>query len=161
MNVAFDAIVALPCAAVGIRLRDDRVAGVSFLPPGTPEHAPVHPVALRACAQIRAYAADPASPFDLPLHVEGTAFRRRVWQAVAGIPPGDTRTYADLAALAGGTARAVGQACGDNPLPLLVPCHRVVAARGLGGFAHRSDAATTDVKRWLLAHEGRAAFALR
>ena len=66
----------------------------------------------------------------------------------------------EIAGELGSTARAVGQACGDNRLPLAIPCHRVVAASGLGGFAHRTDRGMLDVKRWLLAHESRAVFAL-
>jgi len=156
----FDVVLTLPCAAVGIRVRGDAIAEISFLPAHTPARPPSTDLAAQAREQIRAYADDPSHPVDLPLSIEGSDFQRRVWAAIARIPSGVTRTYGELAAELGSTARAVGQACGDNRLPLAIPCHRVVAAHGMGGFAHRTDRVMLDVKRWLLAHEGRPVFAL-
>jgi methylated-DNA-[protein]-cysteine S-methyltransferase len=156
----FDAVLTLPCAAVGIRVRAVAIAEIAFLPFDTPDRPPSNGLAARACEQIRAYADDPARGIDLPLAIEGSEFQRRVWAAIARIPSGATRTYGELAEELGSMARAVGQACGDNRLPLAIPCHRVVAARGLGGFAHRTDRLMLDVKRWLLAHESRPVFAL-
>jgi methylated-DNA-[protein]-cysteine S-methyltransferase len=161
MSVApYDAVVPLPCAAAGVRVRGDAVLDICFLPADTPPRAPANPVAARAFEAIRAYLDDPTRSIDVPLAIEGSAFQRAVWAAIARIPSGATRTYGDIARELGSTARAVGQACGDNRLPLAIPCHRVVAAQGLGGFAHRTDDAMVTVKRWLLAHESRAAFAL-
>ena len=80
----------------------------------------------------------------------GTPFQRRVWDATCGIPPGETASYAAIARTAGGSARAVGQALGANPIPILIPCHRVVAARGAGGY---SGGGGVDTKRFLLALE--------
>ncbi|MBS1146921.1 MAG: methylated-DNA-(protein)-cysteine S-methyltransferase, partial [Proteobacteria bacterium] len=80
-------------------------------------------------------------------------FQKRVWRALMEIPAGHPTTYGALAKQLGTAARAVGQACGSNPLPILVPCHRVVAANGLGGFMHSASGAPLDVKTWLLAHE--------
>ena len=156
----FDAVASLPCAAVGIRVRAAAIAEIVFLPLDTPGRPPSSSLAARACGQIQAYAADPARPIDLPLAIEGSEFQRRVWAAIARISAGATRTYGELAEELGSTARAVGQACGDNRLPLAIPCHRVVAARGIGGFAHRTDRVMLDVKRWLLEHESRPLFAL-
>jgi methylated-DNA-[protein]-cysteine S-methyltransferase len=156
----FDAVLSLPCAAVGIRVSEAAITEIVFLPLDAPSRPPVNDLAARACDQIRAYVGDPARPIDLPLAIEGSAFQRRVWAAIARISSGSTRTYGDLAGELGSTARAVGQACGDNRLPLVIPCHRVVAARGMGGFSHRTDRVMLDVKRWLLAHESRPVFAL-
>ncbi|HEX9181099.1 MAG TPA: methylated-DNA--[protein]-cysteine S-methyltransferase, partial [Burkholderiales bacterium] len=90
----------------------------------------------------------------LPLRAAGTDHQRRVWSALAAIPVGQTLSYGELAGTIGSSARAVGQACGANPLPLLVPCHRVVARDGgLGGFMGRRDGFALSVKRWLLEHE--------
>ena len=94
--------------------------------------------------------------FDLPFVPSGTPFQLRVWHALMNIPAGQSTTYGALAKQLGTAARAVGQACGSNPLPILIPCHRVVAAHGLGGFMHASSGAPLDVKSWLLAHERRA-----
>jgi methylated-DNA-[protein]-cysteine S-methyltransferase len=85
----------------------------------------------------------------------GTPFRQRVWQLLSRIPPGQTRTYGDVARELGSSARAVGQAVGDNPIPIVIPCHRVIAADGsLGGFNHSRSGYSLDIKRWLLFHEG-------
>lgn len=156
-----DAVIdLLPCAAVGLRVDAGAVTDIRFLPPGTPLRAPTAPAAVRACEALRAWLDDPTRPIELPLAVDGSEFQRRVWAAIARIPSGRTRTYGELAAELGSTARAVGQACGDNRLPLAIPCHRVTASRGLGGFAHHSDGPILAVKRWLLAHESRATFSL-
>lgn len=154
------AVLSLPCAAAGIRVRGDAISEICFLPAATPARAAANRIAADACEQIQAYLDDPARTIDLPLAIDGSAFQRRVWDAICRIPSGATRTYGELAAELGSTARAVGQACGDNRLPLAIPCHRVVAANGMGGFAHRTDSAMLNVKRWLLAHESRAVFAL-
>lgn len=102
-------------------------------------------------ALTRVLAGRPAGPLP-PLDESGTAFQRSVWRALRGIPPGQTRTYTEVARALGrpaGTARAVGQACGANPIPVLTPCHRVLAAGGrLGGFS-----AGLEWKRRLLAGE--------
>ena len=84
---------------------------------------------------------------------DGTAFQRRVWQAIAQIPSGSVMSYQALAHKVGSGARAVANACGANPLPILIPCHRVVAARGWGGFMQGSPEGLA-IKRWLLQHEG-------
>ncbi|MFL5286014.1 MAG: methylated-DNA--[protein]-cysteine S-methyltransferase [Rhodopila sp.] len=88
--------------------------------------------------------------FDLPLAPAGTSYRKAVWQALCTIPYGETRTYVDIARIAGGSPRSVGQANGRNPTPLIIPCHRVVATGHLGGY---SGGDGLDTKRWLLALE--------
>ena len=104
--------------------------------------------------QLGRYFADGQGTFDLPLALAGTQFQRRVWSLMRAIPPGETRTYGSIAGELGSAARAVGQACRANPLPIVVPCHRVVGAKGLGGFAGDTSGRKLEVKRWLLRHEG-------
>lgn len=104
--------------------------------------------------QLRAYFDDGSMRFDLPLALIGTPFQQRVWALLQTIPPGETRTYGAVAHVLGSAARAVGQACRANPCLLVVPCHRVVAAQGLGGFSGDVSGRQIAVKRWLLAHEG-------
>jgi methylated-DNA-[protein]-cysteine S-methyltransferase len=108
------------------------------------------PLLRRAVEQLNAYFDGALRDFDLPLAPAGTPYRQRVWQALCAIPYGQTRSYADIAAVAGGSARSVGQANGSNPIPLLIPCHRVVATAHLGGY---SGGDGLETKRWLLALE--------
>lgn len=111
------------------------------------------PLLCRARAQLQAYFDGDPSGFTLPLAPAGTPYRRRVWSALCRIPRGATRTYGEIAAETGGSARSVGQANAANPIPVLIPCHRVVAGErrggepGLGGYSGLGGIAT---KRWLL-----------
>jgi len=97
--------------------------------------------------QLQAYFDRQRVAFDLPLAPHGTQYRRRVWAALCAIPAGQTRTYGEIAGIVGGSARSVGQANGSNPIPVLIPCHRVVASGGLGGY---SGGDGLDTKRLLL-----------
>ncbi len=105
----------------------------------------------RAREQIEAYLDGELQTFDLPLAPAGTPYRQKVWAALCAIPYGAVRTYAEVAVVAGGGSRSVGGANGANPIPILIPCHRVVAARGLGGF---SGGDGLETKRRLLQVEG-------
>ncbi len=149
----FDAIVRMPVMQVGIRTREGRIVEIRYLDTATRLVSPQNPLAERAARELERYAADPDFEFDLPLAPAGSAFQRCVWQAMRRIPRGRTRTYGELARALASAPRAVGQACGANPYPIVVPCHRVVAASGIGGFAHHTGGFHVDVKRWLLRHE--------
>jgi methylated-DNA-[protein]-cysteine S-methyltransferase len=149
----FDVIVAFPRMKVAVKTRAGQVAEIRYLRPAVPSKSPCNALAERAARQLERYREDPDVRFDLPLLIEGTPFQRRLWEALCAIPRGKTLTYGELARRLGGEARAVGQACGDNRLPIVIPCHRVVAANGLGGFAHATGGYLLEAKRWLLAHE--------
>ena len=155
MNASsYQAIVAAPGFALGVRCNEEEVIEIEFLE-SRPELAPANPLAAETVRQLRAYLADPAFAFGLPLRPAGTTFQRRVWEQIAGIPLGQTQTYGQLARNLKNAPRAVGQACGANPFPLVIPCHRVVATGGgLGGFDRHGGGFLLDVKRWLLRHEG-------
>ena len=103
--------------------------------------------------EILAYLQRPHQAFSLPAQLAGSAFQQKVWLAIYAIPLGQTRTYSELAAQLQSGPRAVANACGANCLPLAIPCHRVVAKNGLGGFM-RGDKNGLSIKRWLLSHEG-------
>jgi methylated-DNA-[protein]-cysteine S-methyltransferase len=128
--------------------------GITFLAPDSMELLPRTASAKEVCVQLGAYFSDVDFQFDLPLKLSGTAHQLKVWQAMRNIPRGQVRTYGELAALLQSSPRAVGQACGSNPIPVVIPCHRVVSKAGLGGFMHRADDGALDIKRWLLTHEG-------
>jgi methylated-DNA-[protein]-cysteine S-methyltransferase len=149
----FDVIVAFPRMKVAVKTRGEQVAEICYLPPSTPLISARNRLAEEAAHQLERYREDADARFDLPLLVEGTPFQRRLWDALCAIPRGKTLTYGELAQRLGAEARAVGQACGDNRLPIVIPCHRVIAANGIGGFAHATSGYLLEAKRWLLAHE--------
>ena len=160
----FDAVIDFPKMKVAVKTRDERVVEIRYLPLSAKTVSPRNALAARAASQLERYREDPDTQFDLPLLIEGTALQRAVWQAMCAIPRGRTRTYGELAreleAAHFATPRAVGQACGDNRLPIVIPCHRVVAADGIGGFGHSTGGYLLEAKRWLLTHEA-PAFELR
>lgn len=120
-------------------------------PPAAPPAG--DPLARRVSAAVEAYFHHGRWPTDLPIAPTGTPFQRKVWDCLRRIPPGRTRSYGDIAQELGSGARAVGNACRANPLLLLIPCHRCVAANGRGGFAGHTRGRWPDIKDWLLLHE--------
>ena len=160
----FDVIVEFPKMKVAVLTREERVVEIRYLPSSVEVKPPANALAALAAKQLERYREDPDARFDLPLAIEGTALQRAVWEAMGAIPRGRTRTYGELAreleAAHLATPRAIGQACGDNRLPIVIPCHRVVAADGIGGFGHSAGGYLLEAKRWLLMHEA-PAFELR
>jgi methylated-DNA-[protein]-cysteine S-methyltransferase len=152
----FAAIVEAPFGAVGIRTEPGIVREMVYLPRNFNEKPPADALAERATRQLERYFADPDFRFDLPLAEVGTAFQRRVWDVISSIPRGEVLTYGQVAKAIRSAPRAVGQACGANWFPLVIPCHRVTASGGLGGFSNHDDETGfhLGVKRWLLKHEG-------
>lgn len=142
---------ASPLGWLRIEAGDDAVTGVWFCSRREGRDRP-GPLARAAQEQLAEYFEGARRTFTLPLQPQGSPFQRQVWAAMQGIPYGHTRSYKSIAAALGdaGALRAVGQASGQNPLPILIPCHRVVgsdgALRGYGGGRWR--------KEWLLRHEG-------
>ena len=153
-DLRFDAVVRAPFGGIGVRVGDGTVTELVYVPPSVVPAAARSGLARRTALQIEAYLADAAFRFDLPLALRGSEFQQRVWDVIAAIPAGSTLTYGDVARRIRSAPRAVGQACGANWFPLVVPCHRVLAAGGIGGFArHGGGGFHLDVKRWLLRHE--------
>lgn len=138
-----------PTGAFTIREQDGAITGAGW----QDGHDDDTPLLRRAADQVTAYFAGNLKVFDLPLNVHASETQRRVCAAIAAIPFGHTRTYGEIAEELDLPAQAVGQGCGGNPIPLLIPCHRVLAANGLGGF---SGTHGVESKIWLLRHEGAA-----
>ena len=139
-----------PVGPLTITAEDDAITAVDFGAGGGP--CPNGGVLAEAARQLTEYFDGARRAFELPLTPHGTPFRLKVWEAMQAIPYGETRSYGDLARDLDSAPRAVGGACGANPIPLIIPCHRVVGAGGtLGGF---SGGAGCDTKRQLLALEG-------
>ena len=138
-----------PLGPLTVAARDGAIVALRF--GGSARWGPADGVLDEAARQLDEYFAGARRAFDLPLAPAGTPFRRRVWQALRTIPWGRTRSYGAVARALGTAPRAVGGACGANPIPIIVPCHRVVAADGgLGGY---SGGEGCDTKRRLLEHE--------
>ncbi len=121
-----------PLGRLLVEADDDAVTALHW---SGPKLEPTTPVLREAVAQLEAYFAGTLTQFDLPLAPAGSPFQQQVFAAMRAIPHGQTRTYGDLADAIDGFAQAVGQACGANPIPVIIPCHRVLAADGLGGYS--------------------------
>ena len=144
-----------PAFSIGIRCDSDQVIGIHYLPPRD-QRPPDGLLGMETVRQLQAWLKNPHFVFGLPLAPAGTHFQRRVWRAIADIPTGETRSYGQIAGQMDSGPRAVGNACGANPYPIIVPCHRVIAAdHGLGGFARQHGGLLLEIKRWLLWHEQR------
>lgn len=151
---AYQAIIATPLGRVAIRMAGDAVSALDYLPADTPEQPPTNAATQGVIEQLEAYFRDSRYSFRVPLAPVGTAFQRKVWEALQAIPPGTVLTYGELARQLDTAARAIGGACRSNPIPILIPCHRVVGRQGLGGYAGEVTGDPLAIKRWLLRHEG-------
>ncbi len=148
------AIIACEGFCLGVFCDESHLTQIRFLA-SCAEIAPQNALAEKVCAQLCAYLKNPKAKFDLPLLMKGSDFYRAVWRAIAHIPYGQTQSYGQIAQAIKNAPRAVGQACGANPFPVIVPCHRVITSDGkLGGFARNTGGFLLETKRWLLAHEG-------
>ena len=153
----YSARLAAPFAVLGIRTAGELLYGIDYLPKAAATLDPIDRFAARVGRQLERYLDDPEFRFDLPFEYRGTTFQCKVWRAIASIPSGRTLTYVGVARQLGTAPRPVGGACGANRIPLVIPCHRVVAADGIGGFMHSRRGPGIEIKRWLLRHEGVAA----
>lgn len=157
MGERYDVVVASPVGWLGVRCEGGELAALDILgerPAGSPAAGCV---ATDVAAALEAYFRGDLGALDrLPVRLAGTAFQRRVWERMRQIRAGETLSYGALARELGTSPRAVGGACRANPVPLAVPCHRVVGAAGLGGYSGARGGDWLDKKRWLLEHEGAA-----
>jgi methylated-DNA-[protein]-cysteine S-methyltransferase len=152
----YSGVIDTPLGPVGVTWKDRVLTGVDLEPRNFEESAERLPSFVTQ--QLDAYFREGSASFDLPVALSGTPFQRRVWAVLRSIPSGRTLTYGEIARKLGTSARAIGGACRANPCPIVVPCHRVVAAKGLGGFAGDTSGRKLEAKRWLLRHEGNREF---
>ena len=155
----WDAVIAAPFGRLGIEteLVDGSlmVSQICYLPKTTTLQRPRTALAKEVERQCKDYFSHPDSQFELPLKPTGTLFQQKVWCEITHIARGEVLTYGVIAKKIHSAPRAVGQACGANRYPLIVPCHRIVSATGIGGFAHQDgEGFHRSVKTWLLRHEG-------
>jgi methylated-DNA-[protein]-cysteine S-methyltransferase len=150
----FQFVLGSPIGPVGVTVSQERVDRVEFLDARSKPYSADAPFAAEAAAHLTDYFSGRCLEISLPLNLQGTDFQKRVWLLLAKIKPGEIRTYGDIAKELDSSPRAVGNACRSNPVPIIIPCHRVVSASGIGGFAGATSGRHLDAKRWLLAHEG-------
>lgn len=149
----YAAIWSGPTGRFGIAIADDFVTRIDRVEPG-PERSSGHPLAVEVVRQLGAWSEDPRHRFDLPLAPAPTPFQRLFRVALCAVPVGEVVTYGELARQLASAPRAVGGACGANPLAIVVPCHRVVAADGIGGYGRDPEGGSAvEYKRWLLEWE--------
>jgi methylated-DNA-[protein]-cysteine S-methyltransferase len=150
MNTLTTLTLDSPVGCLALRARDDDIVALDWVDEMTPR--PNIPVLNEAARQLDAYFAGTLTAFDLPLKPDGTLHQKKVWDDMMTIPYGGLRSYGDMAMAIGSSARAVGTACGKNPIPIIVPCHRVIATGGgMGGYSGRGG---LETKRALLILEG-------
>ena len=153
-EVEYQACMPFSAISLGIRCSNSALLGIDFLPHDAPVIAPANAFAHHICRILNDYLQQPSQALDVDLIAHGTAFQQRVWQEIRRIPMGHTITYGELAKRIRSGPRAVANACGANRIPLIIPCHRVVASNGIGGFMQGMRNYALHIKRWLLSHEG-------
>lgn len=147
------ASIITPVGEIGIQCTETQLLSACFLPTTGRNIAPESPFAKAVCQQLKHYFADPKHKFQVPLHLAGTALQQSIWQFLISIPSGVTMTYGEVAAKLGTHPRVIGQACRANPVLIIVPCHRVLAVQGLGGYCGSTKEEGLNRKRYLLQHE--------
>jgi methylated-DNA-[protein]-cysteine S-methyltransferase len=154
-------IAMVPAPFGGIRLSASAgiLVGIDVVPAHAVENDGAGPPwadgSLREAAeQMLRYLEEPEFDLVLPIRLQGTTFQQRIWQALREIPAGSRLTYGSLAKRLETGPRAVASACKSNRFPILIPCHRVVSANGMGGYCGETEGPMLEIKRWLLSHEG-------
>ncbi len=151
----YHAVIDSPIGKLGIILNEanNAVTHIDFLAKQHKINAPNSPAVKRVCKKIQAYFDKQHTAFDIDTEITGTTFQLRVWKALTKIPAGKVKTYGQLAKQLNTSARAIGNACRQNPVPLIIPCHRIVASSGMGGFSGKTSGKPLQIKEWLLEHE--------
>ena len=149
----FHGVCRAPFGWIAVAVKDEAVREIRILEQAPERTGTPEPLAETVCQSLQDWFDGGDWPQKIPVKPAGTAYQKKVWQALLQIPPGETLTYGELARQLDTAPRAIGGACRRNPVPLLIPCHRVVAANGDGGFAGHTAGHWMDIKRWLLSHE--------
>jgi methylated-DNA-[protein]-cysteine S-methyltransferase len=144
-----------PIGKLGIKINNGKLTNITLTPNPSPRGRgeSISGLEVMVLKQLEKYFKNRKHKFNLPLDPQGTEFQKRVWQALCEIPSGTTKTYGELAKELNTDPRAIGNACCRNPIPIVIPCHRVVAKNSLGGFAGEQEGKLMEIKKWLLNHE--------
>ena len=143
-----------PIGRLAIHTHEGSISQVDYAVRSQVTRVLTDPLHKKIKQQLNAYFTKPTTQFTLPLVLQGTPFQKKVWLALQAIPVSQTISYGELAARLHTSARAIGNACRANPIPLIVPCHRIVAKNNIGGFSGATSGSHIERKRWLLRHEG-------
>jgi methylated-DNA-[protein]-cysteine S-methyltransferase len=138
---------------LGISTENEKLTGIDYLPASSKLLSASDEITNQVVAELQLYFTDSSHRFTLPIALKGTDFQQRVWRRLSMIATGKCVTYGDLAKSLSSSARAVGGACRSNPIPIIVPCHRVISANGQGGYCGELGGDKLKIKEWLLAHE--------
>lgn len=156
-QTAYNAIIAgprdFPDIKIGLQTYEGQLATVDFLSCHTDIKAADNATASQVVDQLTKYFNNGSYTFSVPLLMQGTAFQKKVWHALLTTSAGETCNYGHIAQQLHSSARAVGNACRANPMPIVVPCHRVVAKQGVGGYCGETSGPRMRIKQWLLEHE--------
>lgn len=152
-QLKYDSVINSILGKLGVVIVDKKIARIDFLSTSIPLIPPNSLAAKRIISKIKKYFCDPNSKFNLTINLSGTVLQQKIWRLLRTIPVGATITYGELAKIIKTSPRVIGNACRRNPVPIIIPCHRVVAASGLGGYCGKTGQTTLKIKMWLLNHE--------
>lgn len=151
----YSAIISTPIGNLGLGVTQDSITQISFVDhSSSPFINDANPLLSAMINELERYFSGQLKHFKTPLLFKGTPFQQKVWQALLQIPYGQTVTYGQLAEQLSTSPRAVGNACRTNPLVILIPCHRVLACNGLGGYSGETRGQKLEIKHYLLELEG-------
>lgn len=150
---SFDFVIASPIGPLGLNLSSRGLTQLVYCDSQQALHMPTQGLALELTQQIDAYFKLELKQFDMPLDIQGTDYQNKIWREVSSIPYAQALTYGAIAKTLGTGARAVGNACRRNPVPLMIPCHRVVRLDQIGGYCGQTSGRSMQQKDWLLRHE--------
>lgn len=151
--MSFVAIIDTPIGKLGMKTQQETLLSLHFLPANTTLIRPDTSLTKTITEQLQAYFAKKLIKFDLPCHLIGTDYQIKVWNHLCSINPGTTKSYGILAEELTTGSRAIGNACRRNPIPIIFPCHRVVAKSHVGGYSGAVSGDLLNIKQWLLQHE--------
>jgi methylated-DNA-[protein]-cysteine S-methyltransferase len=151
---AYTTIMPSPLGHLGLICQNGALHKLDFLFANNALQSTIPDTSLQhITAELTEYFRQPQHKFTIKFNVHGTPFQKKVWQALQAIPSGQTMTYGELAKELRSGPRAIGQACRTNPIPIIVPCHRIVAANHTGGYSGNLHGSFKEIKEWLLRHE--------
>lgn len=153
--MTYDAVFASPVGKLGIEINEEYLVGIHFVPDEVKTANPSSSLAHVVIDQLEQYFEKKLLQFTLPIKLQGTSFQNHIWKCLQDIPYGGTKRYGDIATELTTSPRVIGNACRRNPIPIIIPCHRIVASNGIGGYSGARLGKWLDIKTWLLQHECR------